>query len=101
MQIAIIGLGKMGGNMAKRLLRGGHQVVAYDRDAAAVAALAKEGATAASSLEDVVSKLTQPRAVWVMVPSGKPFDMTKATLMTTLAADDIVIEAATPTSASR
>lgn len=92
MQIAIIGLGKMGGNMAKRLLRGGHQVVAYDRDAAAVEALAKEGATAASSLEDVVSKLTQPRAVWVMVPSGKPFDMTKATLMTTLAADDIVID---------
>ena len=59
MQIAIIGLGKMGGNMVKRLLRGGHQVVAFDRDAAVVESIAKEGATGASSLEDVVKFYNQ------------------------------------------
>jgi 6-phosphogluconate dehydrogenase len=65
MQIAIIGLGKMGGNMVKRLLGGGHQVVAYDRDPGAVERVAKEGAVGASSLEDLVATLSGPRAVWV------------------------------------
>ena len=63
MQIAIVGLGKMGGNMVKRLLGGKHDVVAYDRDPAVVASLVKEGATGASSLADLVSKLSGPRAV--------------------------------------
>jgi 6-phosphogluconate dehydrogenase len=92
MQIAIIGLGKMGGNMVKRLLRGGHQVVAFDRDAAVVDKHAKEGATGASSLEDVVKKLSAPRAVWVMVPAGKPTEDTIEALSAILAPKDIVID---------
>ena len=92
MQIAIVGLGKMGGNMVKRLLGGGHQVVAFDRDPEAVQRLAKDGATGASSLEDVVAKLNGPRAVWVMVPSGKPTEETIQKLSTLLSANDIVID---------
>ena len=92
MQIAIVGLGKMGGNMVKRLLGGGHQVVAYDRDPATVEKLVKEGATGASSLADVVAKLSGTRAVWVMVPAGKPTEDTIAELSRTLAPNDIVID---------
>ncbi len=92
MQIAIVGLGKMGGNMVKRLLGGGHQVVAFDRDPAAVEKLVKEGATGASSLADVVAKLTGTKAVWVMVPAGKPTEETIAELGKTLAPSDIVID---------
>jgi 6-phosphogluconate dehydrogenase len=92
MQIAIVGLGKMGGNMVKRLLRGNHEVVAYDRDAGAVEKLVKEGATGASSLQDVVSKLAAPRAVWVMVPAGGPTESTIQELSKTLEANDIVID---------
>ncbi|PMU93889.1 NAD(P)-binding domain-containing protein, partial [Pseudomonas sp. GP01-A4] len=76
MQIAIIGLGKMGGNMVKRLLGGGHKVVAFDRDPAAVERGVKEGATGASSLEELVKKLDAPRAAWVMVPAGGPTEDT-------------------------
>ena len=72
MQIGMIGLGRMGANMARRLMKGGHECVVYDRNAETVAALAKEGATGASSLEDVVEKLKAPRAVWIMLPSGAP-----------------------------
>ncbi len=92
MQIALVGLGKMGGNMVRRLLRGGHEVVAYDRDPAAVARVVSEGATGAASLADVVAKLAGPRAVWVMVPAGKPTESTIAELATLLAKDDIVID---------
>lgn len=92
MQIAIVGLGRMGGNMVKRLLGGGHKVVAYDRDPAAVERLAKEGATGASSLADLVSKLEAPRAVWVMVPAGGPTEATIQELSGLLSANDIVID---------
>jgi 6-phosphogluconate dehydrogenase len=92
MQIAIVGLGKMGGNMVKRLLGGGHQVVAYDRDAGAVERLAKEGAVGAASLSEVVSKLSSPRAVWVMVPAGKPTEDTLSELGSMLSANDVVID---------
>jgi 6-phosphogluconate dehydrogenase len=92
MQIAIVGLGKMGGNMVKRLLGGGHQVVAFDRDPGAVERLVKDGATGASSLQDVVAKLGAPRAVWVMVPSGKPTEDTIQQLSTLLSPNDIVID---------
>jgi 6-phosphogluconate dehydrogenase len=92
MQIAIVGLGKMGGNMVKRLLGGGHQVVAYDRDPAAVERLAKEGAVGASSLADLVSKLEAPRAVWVMVPAGGPTESTIVELSKLLSPNDIVID---------
>mgnify|MGYP000925358625 CR=1 FL=1 len=92
MQIAIVGLGRMGGNMVKRLLGGGHQVVAFDRDPSAVERLAKDGATGASSLADLVSKLSAPRAVWVMVPSGNPTEATIAELAKLLSPNDIVID---------
>jgi 6-phosphogluconate dehydrogenase len=92
MQIAIVGLGRMGGNMVKRLLGGGHKVVAYDRDPAAVERLAKEGATGASSLADVVAKLEGPRAVWVMVPAGAPTESTIQELGKLLSPNDIVID---------
>jgi 6-phosphogluconate dehydrogenase len=72
MQIGMIGLGRMGGNMVRRLLRGGHECVAFDRNPAAVDELVKEGATGASSLDDFVAKLAAPKAAWIMVPAGKP-----------------------------
>ncbi|MCZ4586333.1 MULTISPECIES: phosphogluconate dehydrogenase (NAD(+)-dependent, decarboxylating) [Rhodococcus] len=70
MQLGIVGAGRMGANIARRLLRAGHEVVIYDSDSAAVTELETEGAVAAASLQDVVSGLDQPRAVWVMVPAA-------------------------------
>ncbi len=92
MQIAIIGLGKMGGNMAKRLLGGGHEVVGWDRDPAVVDTLAKDGLIGATSLGDLVAKLSAPRTVWVMVPHGAPTESTIEELAKLLSADDIVID---------
>jgi len=88
----MIGLGKMGGNMSERLLRGGHEVVAYDRSQDVVQRYAKLGATAAGSLADVVKQLTQPRIVWVMVPAGDPVDQTIDALRPTLAEGDVIID---------
>ena len=70
MQLGMIGLGRMGANLVRRLMRDGHRCVAYDRNADAVKGLASEGATGASSLADFVAKLEKPRAVWIMVPAG-------------------------------
>lgn len=70
MQLGMVGLGRMGANMVRRLLKGGHQCVVYDTHADAVRALAKEGAVGAGSLDDFVAKLTPPRAVWLMVPAA-------------------------------
>ena len=70
MELGMIGLGRMGANMARRLLRGGHACVAFDRSAKAVAELGKEGATGAASLSDLVKHLTPPRAIWLMVPAA-------------------------------
>jgi 6-phosphogluconate dehydrogenase len=70
MQIGMIGLGRMGGNMVRRLLRGGHECVVFDRNPASVEELAKEGATGAASMEDFVAKLAPPKTAWVMVPAG-------------------------------
>ncbi|HEX7938402.1 MAG TPA: decarboxylating 6-phosphogluconate dehydrogenase [Gemmatimonadaceae bacterium] len=92
MQLAMIGLGKMGGNMTERLLRGGHNVVAFDRDAATVQKYAKLKATPATSLADAVKKLTAPRVVWIMVPAGKPVDDTIAELQPMLADGDVIID---------
>ena len=72
MQLGMVGLGRMGANMTRRLMRGGHQLVVSDLSADAVKQLAGEGAGGSSSLEDLVGKLTPPRAVWVMVPAGGP-----------------------------
>jgi len=92
MQLGMIGLGRMGANMTTRLIRGGHTVVAYDRDAAAVQRSAGDGATAASSLADLVSKLSAPRAVWIMVPAGDPTDSTIGELLGLLQPGDAIID---------
>ncbi len=92
MDIGFIGLGKMGMNMVTRLSQGGHRVVAYDRTADLITEAESKGATGATSLEDLISKLPQPRAVWVMVPSGDPTEDTIRHLSTILDKDDIVID---------
>jgi 6-phosphogluconate dehydrogenase len=92
MEIGMVGLGRMGGNMTQRLVNGGHTVVAYDRAAEAVQQAASHGALASTSLEDVVSKLTAPRAIWVMVPSGDPTESTLNTLADHLAPGDSLID---------
>jgi 6-phosphogluconate dehydrogenase len=92
MQIGFVGLGKMGSNMTTRLLRGGHQVVAYDRDAAVVERAADAGAAGASSLDELVEALAPPRAVWVMVPAGEPTESTVEALGERLDADDAIVD---------
>jgi 6-phosphogluconate dehydrogenase len=88
----MIGLGKMGGNMTRRLLHDGHQVVVYDRSADAMDAAADEGAVATESLEDLASKLSAPRAVWMMVPSGTPTEETIEQLAGVLGEDDTIVD---------
>ena len=92
MQLGFVGLGKMGLNMVRRLVGGGHQIVAYDRSAEAIAAAESAGARGAASLEALVAALTPPRAVWVMVPSGDPTESTVSALGGLLAAGDTVID---------
>jgi 6-phosphogluconate dehydrogenase len=92
MQLAMIGLGKMGGNMTERLVRGKHSVVAFDRSADAVKKYEKIGATPATSLADAVKKLSAPRVVWIMVPAGKPVDDTIAELLPMLSEGDAIID---------
>ena len=91
MQLGMIGLGRMGANMVRRLLRGGHQCTVYDRSAQAIADLAKEKATGADSLADFTAKLSKPRAVWLMVPAGV-VDQTIADLLPHLESGDILID---------
>ena len=92
MHLGMIGLGRMGANMSLRLLRGGHTVVAYDRDPAAVAKLAEQRALGADSLEALVRQLPAPRAVWVMVPAGAPTESTVTALAGLLERGDVVID---------
>lgn len=92
MQIGMIGLGRMGANMARRLMRGAHECVVYDRNAGNVEAMVKESAIGASSLEEVVKKLKAPRAVWVMLPSGAPTEETVVALSRLLNAGDVIID---------
>ena len=92
LQVGMVGLGRMGGNMARRLILGGHPVVAFDPDPAAVAAAAEAGAAPARSLADLVSQLTAPRTVWIMVPAGLPTDKTVETLSHILEEGDTVID---------
>ncbi|HEY4261539.1 MAG TPA: decarboxylating 6-phosphogluconate dehydrogenase [Schlesneria sp.] len=91
MQLGMIGLGRMGANMVRRLLRGGHQCVVYDQSPKAVEEIAKENAIGASSIQDFVSKLQKPRAVWLMVPAGV-VDQSLAELLIHLEPEDIVID---------
>ena len=92
MQIGMIGLGRMGGNIVRRLMRHGHEAVVYDRDAKAVAALSQEHATGASGLDDVVRQLGKPRAVWVMLPAGKITEFTVSELAERLEPEDIILD---------
>ncbi len=92
MEIGMIGLGRMGGNMAQRLLKGGHRVVAYDPNEDAVKAAEHNGATGASSIADLVSKLSAPRAAWVMVPSGEPTESTINTVADAMSPGDVIID---------
>jgi 6-phosphogluconate dehydrogenase len=92
MQIGVIGLGRMGGNISRRLIQNGHQVAVYDHDAKAVAALTKDGATGASSLDKLVKDLRPPRAVWVMLPAGKITEDVIGQLGKLLAAGDVVLD---------
>ncbi len=92
MRIAMIGLGKMGANMTERLLKGGHEVVAYDLSADALEQAAAKGAETASTLAELVGKLTAPRAVWVMLPAGKVTDSTVGELAGLLSAGDVIVD---------
>jgi len=91
MQLGMIGLGRMGANMVRRLQKSAHQCVAFDRNAVSVKQVAADGATAASSLDDLVTKLKAPRAVWLMVPAAV-VDATLQDLVEKLDAGDIVID---------
>lgn len=93
MQLGMVGLGKMGNYMTQRLIEGGHQVVAYDRDPQAVARTVADGATGAGSLADMVTKLTDvPKVAWVMVPSGAPTDDTIHAIADLMGAGGIIID---------
>ena len=92
MQLGLIGLGRMGGNIARRLMQDGHECVVYDRDPEAVKAVAADGAAGASDIADLVRQLQPPRAVWVMLPAGAPTDDTVTALGEALEAGDTVID---------
>lgn len=92
MELGMVGLGRMGGNMAQRLLTGGHHIVAFDPQPLAVKAAEGNGADGASSLDELVSKLTAPRAVWVMVPDGAPTESTIKSLAELLSDGDMILD---------
>src|SRR6266850_1018037 len=92
MQLGMIGLGRMGANMVRRLMRGGHSCVVFDLNPANVKALEKEGATGASSMDDFVKKLNKPRAAWVMVPAGDPTEKTVTALASKMESGDTIID---------
>ena len=92
MQLAMVGLGRMGGNMVRRLLRGGHELVVYDRKPDAVGELAPLGARPARDLADLCARLQTPRIIWMMVPAGAPVDDTITGLSPHLAVGDILID---------
>jgi 6-phosphogluconate dehydrogenase (decarboxylating) (EC 1.1.1.44) len=92
MQLGVIGLGRMGANIARRLARNGHEMVVYDLDPKTVEALAGEGMTASKSLADMVSKLEAPRSIWVMLPAGKITEDTILDLANHLDKGDTVID---------
>src|SRR6202048_4841249 len=92
MQLGMSGLGRMGGNIVRRLMKHGHTTVVYDKDAKAVAAIAADGAVGASALEDFVSKLEKPRTAWVMLPAGKITEATIDVLSKLMQAGDVIID---------
>src|SRR6195952_986801 len=92
MQLGMIGLGRMGGNIVRRLMKSGHTAVVYDMDPKAVAALAADGAVGAAALEEFVQKLEKPRTVWVMLPAGKITEATIEQLSKLMQPDDVIID---------
>ena len=92
MKLAMVGLGRMGGNMVRRLLHDKHEIVAWDRSTDAVSELAGEGAEGAKDLADLVSRLETPRMIWLMVPAGAPVDQTIEQLLPRLTRGDIIID---------
>jgi 6-phosphogluconate dehydrogenase len=92
MRLAMIGLGRMGGNMSERLMKGGHEVVVFDRKPDTRQRYVSLGATEATTLSDVTVKLKSPRIVWIMVPAGKPVDETVASLLPGLSKGDVIID---------
>ena len=92
MELAMVGLGRMGANMVRRLLRGGHRIVVSDRDPKQVEMMVSEGAVGAKTLKDLASALKPPRAVWIMVPSGAPTEQTVNDIAAVLSAGDIIID---------
>jgi 6-phosphogluconate dehydrogenase len=92
MQLGVVGLGRMGGNIVRRLMKGGHRCVVWDRSAEAVDGLAKDGAAGAKDLADLVRQLEPPRAVWVMLPAGGPTEETVTALAEAMSAGDTVID---------
>lgn len=92
MELGMIGLGKMGGYMTERLVRGGHRVIGFDRDTTAVERTAGKGADGAVSIQDLCRQLKPPRVVWLMVPAGPPVDQTIDLLLPFLQADDTIID---------
>ena len=92
MDIGMIGLGRMGGDMTRRLMRGGHRVVVYDSQPEVVQSLVAEGADGASSIEDLAGQLPSPRVAWVMVPSGEPTESTIDALADALSPEDVIID---------
>jgi 6-phosphogluconate dehydrogenase len=92
MRLAMIGLGRMGGNMSERLMKGGHEVVVYDRTAEVTQRYVSQGAIGAASPSEITSKLKSPRIVWIMVPAGKPVDDMIASLLPGLAKGDVIID---------
>lgn len=92
MELGMIGLGRMGGNMVRRLLKGGHRVVVHDPVKTIQEAVVKGGAVGAGSISELVNMLGRPRAIWLMVPSGSPTEETISKLLTGLTAGDVVID---------
>jgi len=92
MKLGMVGLGRMGGNMTRRLLKGGHEVVAFDLSEAARKEVAGEGAGTAASLAELVAQLQAPRVAWVMVPAGPPTDQTIDTLAAAMEAGDVIVD---------
>jgi 6-phosphogluconate dehydrogenase len=92
MQIGVIGLGRMGGNISRRLMQHGHEPVVYDHDAKAIAALTRDGATGAADLGKLVAQLRAPRAVWVMLPAGQITEDVIGQLGKLLSAGDVVLD---------
>ena len=92
MELGMIGLGRMGGNMVERLLRGGHRVVGYARDPGSVRRAVEKGAASANSLPNLVEQLKPPRVVWLMIPAGNPVDATIEALWPLLKPDDVIVD---------